>query len=429
MNAGFAEVVITPPNADCLIAGYALHPATGVHDELVASAVYLEDGAPNGGNPLGAAALLVSYDLLAMEKELIARIKAAVMAALPLAEEAIFFTCTHTHEGPEVRERKFRDRWYGEERPAYLDPYIEFLCARTVEAARAAHAAARPCDLVVNRAYVDENMNRRFFLTSEQYIGVPGNKHLVPVTSEYADKELGILAFCPPGSRRPFGLIVNYTVHPLTAGAVSTLLSADIPGVVRRVVRESMQCPVCYITGACGDNHPKAPEAGFAETERAGRVLATQAITRTYDAHRVPPEQLRLRYTTRSIPLRLRSWEEFQQIPLHERDESVLRENLRRVEAPGATVDVAFSLLAIGPVLLIGIPGELLSELGATLKWFSPFKRTYVMYQATDSLDYIAHPNAYLWGGFEIWCGQLSPTAVRPLVNAILDAAEELSRQ
>ena len=124
MNAGFAEVVITPPNADCLIAGYALHPATGVHDDLVASAVYLADGA--------AAALLVSYDLLAMEKELIARIKAAVMAALPLPAEAIFFTCTHTHEGPEVRERKFRDRWYGEERPAYLDAYIEFLCARTV---------------------------------------------------------------------------------------------------------------------------------------------------------------------------------------------------------------------------------------------------------------------------------------------------------
>jgi hypothetical protein len=75
---------------------------------------------------------------------------------------------------------------------------------------------------------------------------------------------------------------------------------------------------------------------------------------------------------------------------------------------------------------LIGIPGELLAELGSVLKWFSPFKRTYIMYQATDSLDYIAHPNAYQWGGFEIMCGQLSPTAVRPLINAIIDAAEEL---
>ena len=34
MQAGFAEIVITPPRADCLLAGYALYPATGVHDEL-----------------------------------------------------------------------------------------------------------------------------------------------------------------------------------------------------------------------------------------------------------------------------------------------------------------------------------------------------------------------------------------------------------
>jgi hypothetical protein len=46
-----------------------------------------------------------------------------------------------------------------------------------------------------------------------------------------------------------------------------------------------------------------------------------------------------------------------------------------------------------------------------------------------ESLDYIAHPNAFLWGGFEIVCAQLSPDSVRPLINAIIDAAEELSRQ
>jgi hypothetical protein len=105
----------------------------------------------------------------------------------------------------------------------------------------------------------------------------------------------------------------------------------------------------------------------------------------------------------------------------------VLAENFKRVEKPGATIDVEFSLLAIGPVLLIGVPGEMLAELGSVLKWFSPFKRTYIMYQATESFDYIAHPNAFLWGGFEIVCAQLSPGSVRPLINAIIDAAEELN--
>ena len=135
MLAGFAETVITPPHHECLIAGYSLRPATGVHDELIASAVYFDDGTTQ--------AVLVSYDLLAMERELIAVLKDALQGALGLARTQIFFSCTHTHEGPEVRERKFRDRWYGEERPAYLDPYSEFLAARTVEVVTAANANAQ----------------------------------------------------------------------------------------------------------------------------------------------------------------------------------------------------------------------------------------------------------------------------------------------
>lgn len=417
MQAGFAEIVITPPQAHCLLAGYALYPATGVHDELYASAVYFQDGDQR--------ALLVSYDLLAMEKELIARLKEG-LTTLGLDPNAIFFTCTHTHEGPEVRERKFRDRWYGEARPTYLDPYLAFLAAKTVEVAQAAMQTAQACDLLVNRAQVDENMNRRFFLSDEHYLSIPGNKHLVPIAQEHTDKELGIIAFCPVGSRRPFGLIVNYTMHPLTAGHVSSLISADVPGVVRTLIKESMGCVPCYITGATGDNHPKAPEAGFAETQRVGQVLATEAIKRCYDAMQVEGP-LRLRCLTRSVSLKLRTRAEFEKLPRHDEGESVIRDNLVRVEQPGAMVDVEFSLLAIGPVLFIGVPGELVTELGSVLKWFSPFKRAYIMYQATDSLDYIAHPNAYLWGGFETFCAQLSPTAVRPLINAILDAAEEIS--
>ena len=420
MQAGFAEIVITPPNHDCLLAGYSLYPASGVHDDLYASVAFFRDGEHE--------ALLVSYDLLAMEKELVGRLKDTLHAATGVPHGQIFFTCTHTHEGPEVRERKFRDRWYGEERPSYLDGYLTFLGEQTVAAAYAARARAQECDLLVNRTQVDENLNRRFFLSDERYLSVPGNKHLASIANEHADKELGIVGFCPRGGHRPFGLLINYTMHPLTAGYSSALISADVPGVVRALIKESMDgCLPCYITGAAGDNHPKAPEAGFAETQRVGQVIATEVVKRSYDALRVR-EGLRLRTLTRSVPLRLRTLEEFRRLPLHHGEgEETIQGNFVRVEAPGAVVDVEFSLLAIGPVLFIGVPGELVAELGSVLKWFSPFKRCYIMYQATDSLDYIAHPNAYLWGGFETMCAQLSPTAVRPLINAILDAAEEIS--
>ena len=49
------------------------------------------------------------------------------------------------------------------------------------------------------------------------------------------------------------------------------------------------------------------------------------------------------------------------------------------------------------------------------------------MYAATDFLGYIAHPNAYKWGGYEANAGLLSPASVKPLIDAILEAAGELA--
>jgi len=417
VKAGFAEIAITPPDGKCFLAGYAGPWATGVHDDLYAVAVYLDDG--------GTKALLISFDLIAMEAPLIARLKDSVRRNVPIDKNNIFFTCTHTHEGPEVRDRTY----YRDGEPVKLEyqaDYLSFLAVQVEAVAQEAACCARDCELRVNRAYVDENINRRFFLNNETFLGTPGHKELIPVAQEHTDKELGVLCFCPPGDRHPFGVIVNYTVHPLTAGNTSTLISADVPGVVRDVIKESMDCLTCYVTGAAGDNHPKAAEGGFAETRRVGHVLATEVISRRYNAFKIE-EPIEIKCLTRSIPLRMRTLEEMKSIPHDVKSEAHLKPLFEEIRNPGETVDVEFSLLAIGPVLFIGVPGELVSELGTMLKWFSPFKRTYIMYEATEHFSYIAHPNAYKWGGGEALSGHLSPSAVRPLINAILDAAEGLS--
>jgi len=154
-------------------------------------------------------------------------------------------------------------------------------------------AASRPREfnLGLNRSYVDENMNRRLFL-NEEYRYPSRHPDLLPLTYTYghADKELGMLYFFPKegdftlfpivgkGDWHPFGVIANYTMHPLTAGRVSNLISADVPGIVRKLVGESLQCPLCYITGAAGDNHPKSPNTGFEEMRRVGSVLASEII-------------------------------------------------------------------------------------------------------------------------------------------------------
>ncbi len=100
MQAGFAEIVITPPAGRCLLAGYNLRPSTGVHDDLYATAVYFVDGATH--------ALLVSFDLLAMERELIARIKAALQDSLiaPSGPD-LFYLHPHTRRPRGARNASF----------------------------------------------------------------------------------------------------------------------------------------------------------------------------------------------------------------------------------------------------------------------------------------------------------------------------------
>jgi hypothetical protein len=419
MKAGFAEIVITPSDGEYYLAAYGDPKATGVHDDVYASAVYLGDDHTK--------ALLISLDLIGMRRRLVLQLKAAVQQAVDIEADHIFFTCTHTHKGPDVLGRVTDRKARGVVPPGYMAEYPGFLAAQVEIVAREAAANARACDLYANRAYVDENMNRRFFFASGEYRNVPGHKDLIPITYGHTDKELGMIYFCPKGQRQPYGMIVNYTVHPLTAGGFGTLLTADIPGVVRDLVKETMGCLTCYVTGAAGDNHPKRPEGGFAETRRVGSVLATEAINRSFDAARIEGD-LGIKSMTRSVTLKRRTLEEMDEIAGRTGSPRAAAPFKKLLKQPGAPIEAEFTLLAIGPILFIGVPGELVSELGSMLKWYSPFQRTYVMYLATDFWGYIGHPNAYQWGGYEPIAGMLSPSSVRPLMNAIIDAAEELAK-
>ena len=418
MKAGFAEIVITPKDGKCFLAGYGGPWSTGVHDDLYASAVYLEEGDTK--------AILMSLDLIGMRADLVARMKGCVQRGADVDTDNIFFTCTHTHEGPDTMGLAGVS---GEEDAKQRDTqkaYSDFLGKQVEQVSREAASVAQDCELMVNRAFVDENMNRRFFFPNGQSRYIPSYKDLVPIAYGHADKELGMLYFCPVGDKHPFGMIVNYTMHPLTAGNTTTLISADVPGVVRDLVKEGMQCPTCYITGAAGTNHPKAPEGGFAETRRVGGVLATEAIKRRWDAASLEGP-LALKCLTRSVTLKYRTREQVDAFPTTSQFAKRKDRFMELVPEPGGDVEVPFSLLAIGPLLFIGVPGELSAELGSVLKWSSPFRITYVMFVATDWLGYIVHPNAYKWGGYEPFVGMLSPASVRPLMNAIIDAAEELA--
>src|SRR5690242_8538820 len=108
--AGVCETNITPP-IGVWMSGYALRPsgALGIHDELYARALVLDDGRQR--------LVLVVADLIALPFEMAQQIREKIGTALGIESKAVMLHCTHTHGGPYLGTF----RTMGEPDPAYSD--------------------------------------------------------------------------------------------------------------------------------------------------------------------------------------------------------------------------------------------------------------------------------------------------------------------
>jgi hypothetical protein len=85
--------------------------------------------------------------------------------------------------------------------------------------------------------------------------------------------------------------------------------------------------------------------------------------------------------------------------------------------------------LSIGRELaVVGLPGEVFTELGLTLRERSPFRHTLVLSLANDTVGYIPTRRAYDEGGYEVAASCLAPGAGEQLVEEALRLLATLHR-
>ena len=80
----------------------------------------------------------------------------------------------------------------------------------------------------------------------------------------------------------------------------------------------------------------------------------------------------------------------------------------------------------MGDVAFVGVPGELLAELGQEIKWHSPYRKTFILYCSTAYFAYLCHGNALLSGGYEPWTQLCDSRSGLKLVNAAVDGLYDL---
>lgn len=94
-----------------------------------------------------------------------------------------------------------------------------------------------------------------------------------------ADKVARVLDFrSQDGTRR--AAVVNLNMTPTVLGASNLLVSADLPGALRRNLSEAWGCPVVFTIGACGDVSPRQYRQGDdpPEMERIAKGISDQIV-------------------------------------------------------------------------------------------------------------------------------------------------------
>lgn len=292
--AGVAEAIVTPPVGIPILGPEA--PSTGVHDDLFARVLVLDDGEQR--------VALVCLDLIGLDFSLADELRHAVSrrtgAALTL------LNCSHTHSAPFTIPwsvqgwEDFERNW----RP-WRDRVKETVAAT---AARAA-ASLREATLRVGRAPAQVGMNRRVPRDGGVAMGPNAEGAVVPwVDVLRVDGADGA----------PLAVLFSHAAHPVIVHAASTLIGADFAGYATAAVREQLGGAALFAQGCGGNINGDPLRGGLEEAERAGNALAGAVLKAAADAEPAAASELTVISEKLALP--------FQDWPPREECERVLQE-------------------------------------------------------------------------------------------------------
>ncbi len=379
LSAGFATADISPA-ADATLYGYGFR-APGfdrIHAPLLARVCAIHDGTQP--------AALVALDHCVIPDEQATALRAEIATALGTSIERVMLAATHTHSGPEPT-------------PAYFAAIRD----RTVDAARRAAGYRVPVVARFREAPLGLAYNRRVPR------GDGGNVHHCWGTQEWPDRipvgtpdpTCSVLELAQLNGDRRY-LIWNLGAHPVALGKTSRVLSPDYPGVANAVIESVLPGSHALFTlGAAGDAQPWISTEEL--LEGADLVGRTAGLFVSVLRHGAPP----LAAGSAS-------------------GDAALRCVARTVVIAGA----ALPLMAwrLGPLYFVGLPVELVAELGIALRRRLPGP-VFVITVANGWHGYWCTARQWAEGGYEIevarTCG-LTPGCGEALVDAASALAREL---
>ena len=418
LQAGFSRVNITPMMGIGIQGYYKIRLADGVLDELEINALALACGETK--------AVFMCLDNCGVGQALMAEFKKHVAEVTGLAMDQIYISATHTHTGPYLRlpaEGELEEE------------YSKSVCRKLGDAAQFALADLKPAKMgygigqAPNIAFV-----RRFRMKDGSVKTNPGvdNPDILHPIGD-VDERVNVLRFDREGAETL--VLVNFGCHPDVVGGCK--ISADWPGFVRRTVETTLENTKCvFFNGAQGDVnhvnvHPRGGylnnmfmdfddvARGYEHSRYMGRVV-TGGVLQAYDkVQYVDVDSLKCLEKTIHIPSNRPKPEDLPNArhinELHQagRDDeipfkgmmltTVVAEAARMLRLEHGPDEFSMNLLgiAIGPVVMVGIPGEPFNGIGRGLKESDSFDLVLPTCCSNGYEGYFPMKDAYDEGGYE----------------------------
>ncbi|HUX96392.1 MAG TPA: neutral/alkaline non-lysosomal ceramidase N-terminal domain-containing protein [Bacteroidales bacterium] len=386
IKMGASQVNITPP-APTVMAGYAArtNPSTGVHDSLFASALYFT------GDKVKS--MIISVDLIGFTSAYVDELKGDLSKASGVAPENIMIAAVHNHGAPSPRST---DSDVTNTVPAYVKFLKERLIALSVNATK----NPVPVKMGLSKGECKMNINRRAMIAD-------GSIWLGRNPEGPCDHDLVVAKFVDMNNKT-VAVLINWPCHGTVSGQDNTLITGDWPGAAARYIKkkEGRDIVVAVTAGASGDINPLyGPGKNFTEIEAIGFHVANEVNRLLDDIKTYPLKEVQTNNTVMEFPGKKPS-----------------STNLPQGKwEPVPDNEIRLTLFKIGDLVLSGISGELVNEIGMDIKKRSPYSETIVVTHCNGSSGYICTDKMFSEGGYEVRVTRFMPGVEKPLADKYIE--------
>lgn len=393
-SAGFAKVAITPKQS-MWMSGYAARtgPSEGTEHDLWAKAMVLRDGQ-------GQTAVMVTLDLVGIERATSQNVVRAIAEKHKLARESVVISISHTHCGPVVRNNLETMYFLNAEEAKKVADYTEELPKLIAKAVDDAFASLQPVELSWSTGTAGFAVNRR----ENKEADVPALREKGMLKGP-VDHDVPVLA-ARTADGKLVGVVFGYACH-------ATVLSyqkwcGDYPGFAMIEVEKAHPGAVAMFFAGCGADQNPIPRRGLELAKQYGKQLA-DAVNAVLAKPMEPlPAHWQGTYNEIALPLK--------EIPTREaliKDTtntnkyiaSRARALLKTLEQGGTlpeTYPYPVQTWRLGRQLtLITLGGEVVVDYALRLKKELTPDKTWIMGYANDVMAYIPSLRVLNEGGYE----------------------------